>query len=397
MMSTGMRVGFRDGPGRVRWLLLLTAGLLAVASPVVPASAQAVVTRKATTVEALLAYPTFFHTQPVRVRGEVRQRDGSYYLVSEAHEVELAGQAAGAGPAPGQRVQVTGTFIDPGHLEAGDPRLRGVDVATLAQARLRKPWPGVGELRLLLVDDVTEPLVVGAVTVRSLALDPERFVDQQVMVVGRFRGRNLFGDQPTSPGRSRWDFVLGLADASIWITGIRPRGDDFVLDIEARADTGRWLEVTGTVRMSRGLVYLDATTIRLARPPADPAAAEPVVRVPAVGPPPEVVFSTPTNEETDVAPTTVVRIQFSRDLDKATLAGRIRVSYLSQQSAERGEPQPPPIEFKTSYNEPARALEIRFVQPLERFRSVVIEIGEGVLATDSAPLEPVSLRFTVGG
>ena len=96
-------------------------------------------------------------------------------------------------------------------------------------------------------------------------------------------------------------------------------------------------------------------------------------------------------------PTTTVRIQFSRDLDRTSLAGRVRVSYLASQSLERGEPQAPSIEFTPVYNDAARALELRFAQPLSRFRTVVVEFLEGIVATDTAPLTPVTLRFTVGG
>ena len=48
-------------------------------------------------------------------------------------------------------------------------------------------------------------------------------------------------------------------------------------------------------------------------------------RVPA-GPPPEVIFSAPTDDETDVATTTAVRIQFSRDLDLVHAEGKVKAS-----------------------------------------------------------------------
>ena len=44
-------------------------------------------------------------------------------------------------------------------------------------------------------------------------------------------------------------------------------------------------------------------------------------------PPPEVVFSAPTEGESDVALNTTLRIQFSRDINVATLKGRIKVEY----------------------------------------------------------------------
>jgi hypothetical protein len=42
-------------------------------------------------------------------------------------------------------------------------------------------------------------------------------------------------------------------------------------------------------------------------------------------------------------------------------------------------------------------LEIRFSQPIERFRTVQIELLEGVLGTDQQALAPWTLKFMTGG
>ena len=76
-----------------------------------------------------------------------------------------------------------------------------------------------------------------APTVRLVALDPESYVGKRVTLSGQFRGRNLMGDQPQAPNISKWDFVLHNADASVWVTGVRPRGKGFNLDVGARVDT----------------------------------------------------------------------------------------------------------------------------------------------------------------
>lgn len=383
-------------PGAARPIRALLALALAATLSPLPAAAQPGVTRKSATVEALVTYPAFFHTQPVRVRGEVREREGALALAAQAREVWLAGPAAGRGAAtPGQPVEVTGTLLDPGRLEPGDPRLRGTDVERRSQARLGKPWPGIGELLLLMADDIQDAPPYPSPSVRALALEPDRFAEQVVTLTGRFRGRNLFGDQPNAPGRSRWDFVLASADASVWVTGLRPRGDRFTLDVEARADGNRWIEVTGTVREARGLVYVEAIAIRLARPPSD-LPAEPVARVPTMGPPPEILFSTPTEGETDVSATVVVRIQFSRDLDAATLKGRVVAGYLPATSAGAGQ-APTRLGVTATYNEANRSLELRFAQPLEPLRTVVISFEDGIEGTDGAKMAPATLRFTVGG
>jgi len=42
-------------------------------------------------------------------------------------------------------------------------------------------------------------------------------------------------------------------------------------------------------------------------------------------------------------------------------------------------------------------LEIRFTKPLERFRTLKVELIEGILGTDQQPLKPWSLSFGLGG
>jgi hypothetical protein len=218
-----------------------------------------------------------------------------------------------------------------------------------------------------------------------------------VTITGQYAGRNLLGDLPDAPARSRFDFVLRSADAAIWVTSMRPKTRDFDLSLDARIDTGRWLQVTGTVQHGRGLQWLEAEagTLAAAKPAVETVEAEPI-RVPA-GPPPEVVFSAPTQDESDVALNTNVRIQFSRDLDPATLKTRIRVSYLDSQTAERGEPDTPKAEFTFQYIAATRVLQIQFAKPLERFRTLKVELLEGILGTDQQPLKPWTLMFALGG
>ena len=194
-------------------------------------------------------------------------------------------------------------------------------------------------------------------------LNPSRYLDQKVTITGQFSGRNLLGEMPDAPGKSRYDFVLRSTDAAIWVTNMRPKvkdanGKDFELGLDARIDTGRWLTLRGTVQQARGLLLLDAEagSLALAKPPTETQTEEEPIRVPA-GPPPEVIFSAPTQDETDVLQTTTVRIQFSRDIDQATLKGRIKPHYLESQSAERGEPVTPTADFTFQYAPANRVLE----------------------------------------
>ena len=347
--------------------------------------------RKATTLSALLAYPVFFHGERVAVRAESWVDQESTWLIAGDAKVLTLGEPV---PGPGDRVEVRATFWDVGRLNRDDPRLARFNLGNLSEALFRKPWPSIDELPVLIVESTLPATRLPAASVRTLALEPEAYAGERVTVTGRFRGRNLYGDLPDAPGLSRWEFVLQSADGAIWVTGIRPRGRDFDLDVTARVDTGRWLEVTGVTHGTRDLVRLEGTDIELVQPPAAaaPTAVEAAAR-PAL--PPEVIFSAPTQDDVDIVPDTLVRIQFSRDIDPESFEDQVRIGYHGEESFERG--QPPPIEFDVEYLKRNRVLEIRFTEPLERFRTVEVELLDGITATDGAVLPPWTLTFALGG
>jgi hypothetical protein len=65
-----------------------------------------------------------------------------------------------------------------------------------------------------------------------------------------------------------------------------------------------------------------------------------------------------------------------------------------------GPPRPPaaPPALSYRYNEGSRALELRFAEPLDRLRTVKIDLLEGIMsAVDNQPLAPWSVTFTTGG
>jgi hypothetical protein len=216
-------------------------------------------------------------------------------------------------------------------------------------------------------------------------------------VTGQYAGRNLLGDLPDAPARSRYDFVIRSADAAIWVTNLRPRGKDFELALDQRIDTGRWVEVSGMLQQGRGLQWLDAAgaSIALTKPPVDTTGQEAAIRVPAA-PPPEVVFSAPTGDEIDVSLTTNVRIQFSRDVSAPSMKGHVVIKYDAAETKAGGAAETPAIAFTTQYMPGNRVLEIRFTESLEPARKVHIELGEGIVGMDQQPLVPWSLTFTTG-
>ncbi len=360
-------------------------------------------TRRIATVASLAAYPVFYHLQTVRVRGDLGGIGGPtpWKLIggqgtSANHEVMVVpSQNAKIGGTPDGKLQtydVTGVFLDVGRLEQGHPRATQ-ELIALSERLLKKSWPGVGELTVLVADTAVPAETLAAPSLRNVALDPARYFGSEVTVTGRFRGRNLYGDLPDAPNLSRWDFVLQSADAAIWVTGRRPRAEGIDLSPDRRADTGQWLQIRGTVHEDRGLVRIEALDLRPATPPPASPEETTAVLVPDKGPPPEVVFSAPTQDETDVEPTTTLRIQFSRDLDPPTIKDQVRVAYVG---FVPGDPnwQPPPT--VATYDTGRRMLEIKFKAPLEPSRKVQVRLMEGIKGTDGQSLLPYTLNFSVG-
>jgi hypothetical protein len=356
-------------------------------------------TRRATNLATLLAYPGFFHGRPILIVGKVGVDKDQLRLSDDNGSIHLLFK----GTAPDGLDEVRGEFWDIGRMKADDIRLSTYDLRQTFKMDPDAPWPRPGDVTAIVATAVAPAVLPAQASILAIVLNPSRYLDQKVSITGQFSGRNLLGEMPDAPGKSRYDFVLRSTDAALWITNMRPKvkdagGKDMELGLDARIDTGRWLTVRGTVQQSRGLLLVDAEagSLSLAKPPTETHTDEEPIRVPA-GPPPEVVFSAPTQDETDVSQGTTVRIQFSRDLDPATLRGRIKPHYLESQSVERGEPVTPSAEFTFQYAGANRVLEIKFAKPLERFRTMKVDLLDGILGTDGQPLKPWTLTFMLGG
>lgn len=376
----------------VRRALLLTL-VVATAASAQPAG------RRATNLAAILAYPGFYFGRALLVVGTVSEKNGEFRVADDEESIPLLFK----GNPPDGLDELRGEFWDLGRMKPDDIRLNTYDLRTVFHLDPDAAWPRPGEVTAFVATSVTGATLPQAPSIRAIVLHPFRYVDQKVTITGQFSGRNLLGDLPAAPGKSRYDFVLRSADAAIWVINMRPRlkdtsGKDIELGLDARIDTGRWLEVRGTVQHARGLQWLDADagSLKFSKPPTETVTEEEPVRVPA-GPPPEVIFSAPTDDESDVSLNTTVRIQFSRDLDQKTLKDHIRPHYLQAQSVERGEPDTPAVEFTFQYIPATRVIELKFTKPLERFRTLKVDLIEGILGTDGQPLKPWTLTFALGG
>ena len=348
--------------------------------------------RIATSPDSLVASPVFFHGKQIVVRRDVEPAGPLMKLADTAKPIFVFWRDSASAP---RDSEVRGEFWDLGRLERTDSRFSSINFQPILDVASNGQWPGRDQVFLILGATTVQSPLPTEPTVRALALAPDQYVGKGVTVTGRFRGANLFADLPQGAGtKGRWDFVLQSADSAVWVTGVRPRGRGFDLDVNTRADTGRWLQVAGTVRRTGPLAWIEANSIVEATAPSE-TTIEVALPPPPPAPAPEVVFSAPTAGDTDVDRAAPIRIQFSRDMDGRTFRDRVKLSYVGP--APAGAPDTPPA-FTARYVEGNRALEVRPSAPLDRYRTVKVELLEGILSNvDNQPLAPVTLTFTTGG
>ena len=364
--------------------LALLAATLATVAAMQPA------TRVAVTPEALTGSALFYHGKLVVVQQKLLEEAGLYRLAGTVKPVfvffkERPRETEG---------EIRGEFWDLGRIEQGDNRFTGYDFTQMLEVASRGRWPGRDQVYVILGASIMPALPSSPPTIRSLALSPDDFEGKQVQVVGRFKGRNLYGDLPQALGKTKWDFVLQSAEGAVWVTGMRPRGKGFDLDPGARVDTGKWLEVTGTVERHGTLTYIQATALELSTPQSETPVEVAVPQRPRL-PAPEVIFSAPVQDDEGVERASSVRIQFSRDVDPNTVPERVTVTYVAAPGGPPGELPKPPA-FTVSYNDAAHAIEIKFKEPLERFQRVKVDLLEGIMSLDRQVVKPWSLTFTTG-
>lgn len=165
-------------------------------------------------------------------------------------------------------------------------------------------------------------------TLEALVSSPGKRDGQLVRVVGKFRGRNLYGDLPVKSQRSNSDWVIKDELWAVWVTGKKPKGSGWQLDSNAKRDTGRWIEVLGRPLTRDGITYLQARDVALTTAPtptAEASAAPPPPEPPRM--PPVVVFALPLDGDTEVAIDSRFVVQFSEDMEESSFQDRVLVRY----------------------------------------------------------------------
>jgi len=246
-------------------LLVPSLSLLAILIAIAPFARAQVAgppAAQAATVAALAHYPDFYVNRSVSVRGRFTGAGASLALQDEAgNQVRAAWKDAAR---PDGVVDAYGTLWDLGRMTRDDPRLGGYDLTPWLGTG--GEWPRPGDVYVFGIGRVQPAQAGEGDSIRAITLDGLSASGRRVTIVGQFRGRNLFGDLPRAPGVTRWEFVLTATGSAIWVSGMPPKGKEFDLDLNSRADSNVWLRVSGTVRERNGLMWIEPASVDEAKP-----------------------------------------------------------------------------------------------------------------------------------
>ena len=260
-----------------------------------------------------------------------------------------------------------------------------------AEALLIQFWAFVGPED---EGDPRKPISARDVTLESLVTTPGKRDGETVRVVGKFRGRNLYGDLPGSSQQKGADWVIKDDMFAVWVTGKKPKGSGWELDPTLKRDTGKWIEVVGRPETRRGVTYLRAVKVGLTNPPsplADAKAPPPPLERPKR--PPVIVFALPLDGEAGVPPTSRFVVQFNKDMDQSTFAGKVYLRYA-------GPRLPGDRAFdgvKLSYDEGRRALTVDPGDVLRPGRSLELVLLPGIADIEGLTLVPRSASKALAG
>jgi hypothetical protein len=275
----------------------------------------------------------------------------------------------------GREVEITGVFNETGALGSSS----GADRAfySIQFWKYLGPPPDKDSKEVLLKSD--------AVPLETLATKLGSMDGKNVRVIGMYRGRNLFGDLPAKSERDADDWVIKDDVYSVWITGKKPRGSGWELDLQMKRDTNKWIEVVGKPETIKGVTYIRAIHVALSNPPRVAAVvAAPTPPPPKPKVPPVVVFSLPLDGERDIPPAGVFKVQFSKDMDEDSFKGRVVFRYV-------GPRLPGDREFvgvKIGYEGGRRALVVDPGDVLRAGRVVEIRLLPGIVDIDGLELTP---------
>ena len=317
-------------------------------------------------VAEVLQAPASYDGRSIRLHGHVESLSpGQYRLLDEGSAMTLL-------PEPGiaPLVQVDAPHWD-GEIEITGLLERRDGTAAVRFWDYSSAAPGA-----------QPPPVGDGLSLQALSKDPKSSEGRMVSVIGKFRGRNLYGDLPTASRLRESDWVIKDGRWAVWVTGSEPAGKGWRLDPRAPGDTSQWVEVRGRPRTRNGVTVLRALEVRPVPVPPGARVLPPRQLSIAREAAPVVVFLLPTEGE-PISPDARFVIQFSKYMDEESFRGQVRLSYPEGTGPTSGE-----IPVRTRYDETLRALIVEPEASLEPGSTVEIRLLPGILDVHGLALIP---------
>src|SRR4051794_18408739 len=120
------------------------------------------VTRRATNLAAVLAYPGYYHGRPIVIVGKVGLEKDQLRVSDEEHSIRLLFK----GTAPDGLDEVRGEFWDIGRMKVDDPRLSTYDLRNTFKLDPDASWPRPGEVTAIMATAIAPAPAAPAASVR---------------------------------------------------------------------------------------------------------------------------------------------------------------------------------------------------------------------------------------
>lgn len=217
-----------------------------------------------------------FHVNPSTRRADAygapspgtSPRRAARYMLATSRDAEFQG---------GLSIQPVPELADAFESEATDAREREMDVVgvlgTLEGTGPAAPSPARGPAASgaegtaftfwkYWSEDAGRPKRKGGpiVSMEQVVGKIDRFGGTLVRFRGQFRGRDLFGEAACA-GSPSGGWVVKDGPFAVWVTGQKPQGSGWNLDVARRDDTERWLEIVGRPELKGDCIVVRAEEV----------------------------------------------------------------------------------------------------------------------------------------
>ena len=136
-------------------------------------------TRIATTAEALVASPVFFHGKQIVVRRDASEAGPLWQLANTAKPIFVFWKER---PSLAADSEMRGEFWDLGRLQRDDSRFSAIDFTQLLEAAAHGQWPPRDQVFVIMGATTVESPLPAEPTLRAVAIAPDHYANRAITV-----------------------------------------------------------------------------------------------------------------------------------------------------------------------------------------------------------------------